>query len=86
MNRIAAVAISFLLGAGASFGAAAQSAADVLGTWLFVSSVRDSERYTFQNGDGTVQKRSFTLIADVLHYVIPLPTGGASVVTWRRAK
>jgi hypothetical protein len=162
MSRFAAVAMALLLGAGVSFGAAAQGAADVVGTWLFVSSVRDSdrgkidtygagatgamtldgtgrysitiigadlpkfasgtlfrgtaeenaavlaksnahygtysvsveekaltfrtERGTFPNGDGTMQKRSFTLVNDVLQYVIPLPGGGASVVTWRRAK
>jgi hypothetical protein len=45
-----------------------------------------TERGTFPNGDGTMQKRSFTLVNDVLQYVIPLPGGGASVVTWRRAK
>jgi hypothetical protein len=157
-----AMAMAFLLWAGTPSGAAAQSVADVAGTWLFVSSVRDSdrgkidtygkgatgvmtldgtgrysitiigadlpkfasgtlfrgsaeenaavlaksnahygtyavsteekaltfrtERGTFPNGDGTLQKRSFTLVNDVLQYVIPLPGGGASVVTWRRAK
>jgi hypothetical protein len=45
-----------------------------------------TERGTFPNGDGTEQKRSFTLTGDMLAYVIPLPNGGASVVTWRRAK
>jgi hypothetical protein len=140
----------------------AQSAADVVGTWLFVSSIRDSdggkintygagaegrmtldarghysitiiganlpkfasgavfrgtaeenaavlgrsnahfgtysvdpadksilfrtERGTFPNGDGTSQKRRFTISGDELAYVIPLATGGTSVVTWRRAK
>ena len=46
----------------------------------------NTERGTFPNGDGTSQKRAFTLRGDELQYVIPLPTGGASVVTWRRAK
>ena len=153
-----AAAISILL----STGVFAQSAGDVVGTWLFVSSIRDSdggkintygagaegrmtldaggrysitiiganlpkfasgavfrgtaeenaavlgksnahfgtysvnpadktitfrtERGTFPNGDGTAQKRSFTLSGDELAYVIPLATGGASVVTWRRAQ
>jgi len=45
-----------------------------------------TERGTFPNGDGTEQKRSFTLTGDVLAYVIPLPNGGVSTVTWRRAK
>jgi hypothetical protein len=45
-----------------------------------------TERGTFPNGDGTEQKRSFTLVDDQLAYVIPLATGGTSVVTWRRAK
>ena len=45
-----------------------------------------TERGTFPNGDGTSQKRRFTLIGDELAYVIPLPNGGTSVVTWRRAK
>ena len=44
-----------------------------------------TERGTFPNGDGTSQKRSFTLNGDELAYVIPLPNGGTSVVTWRRA-
>ena len=45
-----------------------------------------TERGTFPNGDGTSQKRRFTLTGDELAYVIPLPNGGISVVTWRRAK
>ena len=45
-----------------------------------------TERGTFPNGDGTEQKRSFTLTGDVLAYVIPLPNGGVSTVTWRRAR
>ena len=45
-----------------------------------------TERGTFPNGDGTEQKRNFTLTGDQLAYVIPLATGGTSVVTWRRAK
>ncbi len=45
-----------------------------------------TERGTFPNGDGTEQRRSFTLVGDQLAYVIPLPSGGTSVVTWRRAK
>lgn len=161
MDRIAAVAVALLLAAGTP-SAAAQSTADVVGTWMFVSSVRDSDRGkidtygagatgmmtldavgrysimiigadlpkfasgtlfrgtadenaavlgksnahfgtyavstedraltfrtdrgTFPNGDGSAQKRSFTLRNDVLQYVIPLPSGGTSVVTWRRAK
>lgn len=162
MRTLASAAIALLLASGAPSGALAQGAADVIGTWLFVSSVRDSdrgkidtygagatgvmtldgtgrysitiigadlpkfasgtlfrgtaeenaavlaksnahygtytvsveekaltfrtERGTFPNGDGTTQKRGFTLVNDVLQYVIPLPGGGASVVTWRRAK
>jgi hypothetical protein len=157
MSKIAAAAILVLT----CTGALAQSAVDVVGTWLFVSSIRDSdggkintygagaegrmtldarghysitiiganlpkfssgavfrgtaaenaavlgrsnahfgtysvnpdksitfrtERGTFPNGDGTEQKRSFTLNGDQLAYVIPLPSGGESVVTWRRAK
>jgi hypothetical protein len=156
--RIVATVMSIFL----STGAFAQSAGDVVGTWLFVSSIRDgesgkintygagaegrmildggghysitiigadlpkfasgavfrgtaeenaavlgrsnahfgtysvnpadktityrTERGTFPNGDGTEQKRSFTLRGDELAYVIPLATGGTSVVTWRRAK
>lgn len=156
--RILAAVVAVMLSAGVF----AQSAGDVVGTWLFVSSIRDSdggkintygagaegsmtldgggrysitiiganlpkfasgavfrgtaeenaavlgrsnahfgtysvdpagraitfriERGTFPNGDGTEQKRSFTLRADELAYVIPLATGGTSVVTWRRAK
>ena len=158
LGAIAVAAISMFL----STGAFAQAASDVIGTWLFVSSIRDSdggkintygagaegrmtldagghysitiiganlpkfasgavfrgtaeenaavlgrsnahfgtysvdpadktilfrtERGTFPNGDGTSQKRRFTLIGDELAYVIPLPNGGTSVVTWRRAK
>ena len=158
MSKLAVAAIFIL----ACTGAFAQGAADVVGTWLFVSSIRDSdggkintygagaegrmildgggrysitiiganlpkfasgavfrgtaeenaavlgrsnahfgtysvdaagkaitfntERGTFPNGDGTTQKRSFTLSGDLLAYVIPLATGGTSVVTWRRAK
>ena len=44
-----------------------------------------TERGTFPNGDGTEQKRSFTLIGDELRYVIPIGDGRTSVVTWRRA-
>jgi hypothetical protein len=45
-----------------------------------------TERGTFPNGDGTEQKRSFTLAGDELSYVIPLGGGRTSVVSWRRAK
>ena len=159
---VAAAALWMLAALAAATGACAQGAGDVVGTWLFVSSVRDhnggkidtygagargmmildaggrysitiigeglpkfasgavfrgtaeenaavlaksnahfgtysvdaagrtityrTERGTFPNGDGTEQKRSFTLAGDQLQYVITLATGGASVVTWRRAK
>ena len=161
-GTIAAVALSILLGTGAPTGASAQSAADVVGTWMFVSSIRDSdrgkidtygagaqgmmtldsggrysitiiganlpkfasgavfrgtaeenaavlgrsnahfgtyfvnpadttitfntERGTFPNGDGSTQKRKFVMSDNELTYVIPLATGGSSVVTWRRSK
>jgi hypothetical protein len=162
INTLAAAALSILLCIGTPTIASAQSAGDVVGTWLFVSSVRDkdggkvetygagargmmildgsgrysitiigadlpnfasgtlfrgtaeenaavlgksnahfgtyavnpadktitfrTERGTFPNADGSVQKRSFTVIDDALRYVIPLSTGGTSVVTWQRAK
>jgi hypothetical protein len=41
---------------------------------------------TRPHGDGTEQKRSYTLVGDQLAYVIPLPNGGVSVVTSWRAK
>ena len=45
-----------------------------------------TERGTFPNGDGTEQKRGFTLADDELSYVISIGGGRTSVVTWRRAK
>ena len=162
MSTFAPAAISVLAGTGTSSCAAAQSTADVVGTWLFVSSVRDkdggkvdtygagakgamvldsggrysitiiganlpkfaagnifcgnadenaavlgrsnahfgtysvdtaektitfrTERGTFPNDDGRAQTRNFIVDTDKLTYVIPLATGGTSVVTWQRAK
>ena len=47
------------------------------------------EYASFPNWEGTQQKRSFTLTANELKYVVPIPTSGADQtgeVVWRRAE
>ena len=47
------------------------------------------EHASYPNWEGTEQKRTYTLSADRLKYVVPTPTTGAAVVgevEWRRAR
>jgi hypothetical protein len=45
------------------------------------------ETSTYPNFNGTQQKRTFTLVGDVLTYTVPaFSGGGTAVAAWRRAK
>lgn len=47
------------------------------------------EHASFPNWEGTVQKRTFTLVGDDLKYTVPTPTTGVAAtgeVVWRRVR
>jgi hypothetical protein len=45
------------------------------------------ETSTFPNGDGTEQRRAFTVTGDALQYTVPAASGGGTAtVVWRRAQ
>ncbi|MET3132549.1 hypothetical protein AAKU55_002823 [Oxalobacteraceae bacterium GrIS 1.11] len=45
------------------------------------------EHASFPNWDGTVQKRAYSIVGDILRYTVPAPTSGGGAggeVAWRR--
>jgi hypothetical protein len=66
-------------GSNTHFGTLAVNAADQTITFTIETS-------TFPNGDGTEQRRAFTVTGDALQYTVPAASGGGTAtVVWRRA-